>query len=90
MFSYPVNEVSSRMTYPKNWQVVGIKILASTSFTQYARKTYSLLDLGGDIGGLSQYLFLIGGLVVSMYQRVFYENEIISALYKMKPRTKSL
>ncbi len=36
-FSHPVTEVSSRMNYPKNWQVAGVKILASTSYTIYSR-----------------------------------------------------
>lgn len=51
----------------------------------YSRAVYTLLDLLGDVGGLTDALKLIGSIIVSVLSNRDFSNYLISKLfYKYK------
>lgn len=50
------------------------------------RVTYNLLEWLGDLGGLNDALFVIGGIIVSPFIDFGVANSILNSLYMVKPR----
>ena len=50
-----------------------------TSGQIYHRKVYSFLDMLGDVGGLSDGLFIIFRLFLASYSAFLYKSDLISS-----------
>ena len=51
---------------------------------QYERTVYSLLDLFGYLGGLYDFLLVVGFVYVNSFQEKIYQNLISSNMYQVK------
>ena len=51
--------------------IMSIQFYYSLDFVEHHRQIYSPLDFLGDVGGLTDALFPIGALVVSLFQLIF-------------------
>ena len=95
VYNEPFKETTFYDTSPKSVQTVNqvatggavalITIGPEARTTQYERTVYSLLDLFGYLGGLNDFMFIIGlWLVGSIQDKIFY-NFIFSSMYQVKP-----
>ena len=50
--------------------------------TVIERTVYGILDMLGDVGGLTEALFSIGLVLISFFQYQVFENYLVSQLYK--------
>ena len=72
----------NKTVYPGSYGFITFKLDKVTE--EYERIVYSLLDMFGYIGGLYDFLSLIGFLFVSGFQNKLYYNEIFSKLYQVE------
>ena len=67
----PVLDFEIGETHPSAWthytenkyKLIGLQINVKDSRTKTARETYGLLELVGDIGGVFEFVYLIGSLL---------------------------
>lgn len=50
-------------------------------YDSYSRKIYSILDLLGDVGGLSSSLIAIGGLIIGFVIERLFMGHAIKKIY---------
>lgn len=70
-------------------QYADIIIVMDNNMGQYNRKIYSLLDVGGDFGGLRDVLFSIIGLMFSPFCEFSFMVKSIQKLFNVKTAKKS-
>jgi hypothetical protein len=55
-------------------------------FDRYSRKVYSVLELLGDIGGLTGSLHFIGLAIITFISNRIFASEIMRQMYQVKDR----
>ena len=58
-------------------------------FTVTDRQVYSVLDWLGDIGGLVESLFFIGGIVLMIFNYTHYDLLMVRKLFRVRSKDKS-
>ena len=66
-------------------QVIAIRFEKDYDYDSYEREVFSLLDLFGNLGGLSEVCTIIGGLFVGIFADRLFNYSIISSLYQIDP-----
>ena len=56
---------------------------------QFERTVYSMLDLFGYLGGLYDFMLVVGFLFVSGFQEKIYQNLIASNMYQVRSTAKT-
>ena len=59
------------------------------NFVVTDRQVYSVLDWLGDIGGLVESLFFIGGIVLMVFNYTYFDFLITSHLFKVRSKDES-
>lgn len=72
---------SSWTSYPEKYKFIGFQINISDVYTIYERKTYDLLGLFGDIGGLLGFLIFIVGTVPKRIAQINLSSLIAESFY---------
>ena len=66
-------------------ELMTIRFQKDYDYDSYEREVFSLLDLFGNLGGLSEICTIIGGLFVGIFADRFFNYSIISSLYQIDP-----
>lgn len=68
--------------YPNQYQILAISIFLSYDVTIATRKTYDLLGLAGDIGGLYEVVGWSGIILVTWFNHKHGTNVLANTLFK--------
>jgi len=75
-------EPSAWTTWPTKYKFISIAILVKSDYLVIERKTYDILNLISDLGGLFGILTTFGSFLVQWYSKFNLENFMLSKLHK--------
>ena len=83
LYSYDVPDWQKNVAL-KDREYASIYLRADNSDKHYKRKTYDLLAYIGDLGGIHQLIWLIGGLLVGFIIERKFNLSLVKELYKVQ------
>ena len=83
------HQVSNIKTYDNDYAdsegfLIGVYIRADKFYDSYERKVTDILTLLGDLGGLLQFLVMIGGVLVAFLSQKLFMASIIKKIYHIR------
>ena len=64
--------------------MIAIYIRYDSSYDEYHRRSYSLMELLRDIGGLQQSLYIIGFVIVTFIAKRIFISDLLTHIYQIK------
>ena len=83
-----VDRVDQKIRDSRNDNLLTIRFVKDYNYDSYERQVFSLLDLFGNLGGLFEVLFILGGLTVGSFIDKLFHYSIISSFYQVDPLPK--
>jgi hypothetical protein len=77
-------ELSYMDDYPQNYKVVGTSIYRDLNLHEIHRTTYDTLNFLGDLGGLLDFLMLVGVFLTKWFARFTFTKYVTDILYKQR------
>ena len=83
---FKIHETKKRPYEFKDSVHIQVTFEFDLDFTVTDRQVYSVLDWLGDIGGLVEALFFIGGTVLIFFNYTHFDSLIVRNLYKVRKK----